>query len=125
MATGGQVVSSAITVFANTPSMTMSPANGLPGTGFTVNFTGQFTHWGKSTLYVVGGQGVTLTNPVVGSFRQHGQLYADSCAERRTRDAQDHLHHGRRDRQYVLQRQFVSSHRRHPESSAAEHDFEC
>jgi hypothetical protein len=66
MATGGQIVSSCIQVYANTPTLTMSPANGLvPSTGtnsFTVTFTGQFTHFSQAgTVPVVSGQGVTLT----------------------------------------------------------------
>ncbi len=72
MATGGQVVSSSMCVTANTPTLTMSPANGLlptaPAvTSFTVNFTGQFTHWGATTLPVIAGQGVTLSHFVVNS----------------------------------------------------------
>jgi hypothetical protein len=67
MATGGQVVSSSICVYANTPTLTMSPANGLLPTApavnsFTVNFTGQFTSWGPTTLPVIAGEGVTLSN---------------------------------------------------------------
>jgi hypothetical protein len=66
MSTGGQVVSSSINVCAATPSLTMSPANGLLPTGsavnsFTVNFTGQFTHFGPTTFPVISGEGVTLT----------------------------------------------------------------
>ncbi|MGH9605831.1 MAG: Ig-like domain-containing protein [Terracidiphilus sp.] len=72
LATGGQVVSSSITVYANTPSMTMSPANGLvPSSGtnsFNVSFTGQFTHWTHAgTLPVISGEGITLTNFTVNS----------------------------------------------------------
>ncbi len=67
MATGGQVVSSTMCVTANTPTLTMSPANGLLPTApavnqFTVNFTGQFTTWGATTLPVIAGEGVTLSN---------------------------------------------------------------
>ena len=69
MATGGEVVSSAVTVYAFTPTLTMSPANGvapLPGSApnsFSVSFTGQFTHFSQSaTLPVVSGEGVTLSN---------------------------------------------------------------
>ncbi len=73
MATGGQIVSSSIGVYANTPTLTMSPANGLvPATGtssFSVSFTGQFTHFSQSgTLPVIAGQGVTLTNFTVNSL---------------------------------------------------------
>jgi hypothetical protein len=65
MATGGQVVSSTIKVCAATPTLTMSPANGLLPTGsavnsFSVSFTGQFTHFGPTTSAVVSGEGVTL-----------------------------------------------------------------
>jgi hypothetical protein len=73
MATGGQIVSSSITVYANTPVLSMSPANGLVPTSSTltsinVSFTGQFTHWSQSgTLPVIAGQGVTLTNFTVTS----------------------------------------------------------
>jgi hypothetical protein len=72
MATGGQVVSASMCVTANTPTLTMSPANGLLPTApavnqFTVNFTGQFTHWGTTTLPVIAGEGVTLSNFVVNS----------------------------------------------------------
>jgi methionine-rich copper-binding protein CopC len=67
VSTGGQVVSATMNVCAATPTLTMSPANGLLPTGsavnsFTVNFTGQFTHFGATTLPVVSGEGVTLTN---------------------------------------------------------------
>ena len=67
MATGGQVVSASMCVTANTPTLTMSPANGLLPTApavnsFTVNFTGQFTNWGATTLPVIAGEGVTLSN---------------------------------------------------------------
>lgn len=67
LSTGGQVVSASMNVCANTPTLTMSPANGLLPTApnvnqFTANFTGQFTHWNSSTLAVMGGEGVTLTN---------------------------------------------------------------
>jgi len=72
MATGGQVVSASVQVCAATPTLTMSPANGLLPTApavnsFTVNFTGQFTHWGPTTLPVIAGQGVTLSNFQVNS----------------------------------------------------------
>jgi hypothetical protein len=67
MATGGQIVSACIQVYANTPTLTMSPANGLlPVSGtipISVSFTGQFTHFSQSgTVPVVSGEGVTLTN---------------------------------------------------------------
>jgi len=63
MATGGQVVSSSITVYANTPSLTMSPANGLPGNTLSVTFNGQFTSFvGGTTFPVIAGQGVTISN---------------------------------------------------------------
>jgi hypothetical protein len=68
MTTGGQTVNATLNVYANTPTLTMSPANGLLPSGtvpnsFTVNFTGQFTHWNQaSTLPVVAGEGVTLSN---------------------------------------------------------------
>jgi hypothetical protein len=75
MATGGQIVSSTVNVCAATPTLTMSPSNGLLPTGaavnsFNVNFTGQFTHFGPtiipnqpvSTSAVISGEGVTLQN---------------------------------------------------------------
>jgi hypothetical protein len=67
MATGGQVVSSTIKVCAATPTLTMSPANGLLPSGsavnsFSVSFTGQFTHFGQTTSSVISGEGVTLQN---------------------------------------------------------------
>jgi len=67
MATGGQIVSSTINVCAATPTLTMSPSNGLLPTGAAVNninvsFTGQFTHFGPSTAAVISGEGVTLQN---------------------------------------------------------------
>ena len=66
MATGGQVESASINVYANTPTLTMNPANGLVPTApavnqFTVNFTGQFTKWNGTTLPVIAGEGVTLS----------------------------------------------------------------
>jgi len=72
MATGGQVVNASMCVTANTPTLTMSPANGVlptaPGTStFTVNFTGQFTHWARNTLPVISGEGVTLSDFQVNS----------------------------------------------------------
>ena len=73
MATGGQFVTASIQVYANTPTLTMSPANGLLPSGavpnsFSVSFTGQFTHWGSTTLPVIAGQGVTLSNFTVTSL---------------------------------------------------------
>lgn len=68
MRTGGQIVSSSISVYPNTPTLTMNPANGLLPSGsapntFTVNFTGQFTHWTQAgTVPVVAGSGVTLNS---------------------------------------------------------------
>jgi hypothetical protein len=67
MATGGQVVSSTIKVCAATPTLTMSPSNGLLPSGAAVNsinvsFTGQFTHFGPTTSSVISGEGVTLQN---------------------------------------------------------------
>jgi hypothetical protein len=73
IATGGQIVSACIQVYANTPTLTVSPANGLvPPSGtnsFTVSFTGQFTHFSQSgTAPVIGGAGVTLTKFTVNSL---------------------------------------------------------
>ncbi len=70
MATGGEIVSSSIQVYPNTPSLTMSPANGLVPSNsafssLSVSFTGQFTHFSANTLPVIAGQGVTLSNFVV------------------------------------------------------------
>ena len=68
MATGGEIVSASIHVYANTPTLSMNPSNGLtPNTAsptvFTVNFTGQFTHWTQAaTVPVIAGEGVTLSN---------------------------------------------------------------
>jgi hypothetical protein len=67
MATGGQIVSACIQVYANTPTLTMSPANGLvPTSGnnpISVTFTGQFTHFSQAgTVPVIAGEGVTLTS---------------------------------------------------------------
>jgi hypothetical protein len=67
IATGGQVLSSTINVCAATPSLTMSPSNGLLPSGsavnsFSVSFTGQFTHFGPTTTSVISGEGVTLQN---------------------------------------------------------------
>ncbi len=72
MSTGGQIVNATLNVCPATPTLTMSPANGLTPTNnapnvINVSFTGQFTHWGATTLPVVGGAGVTLTNFVVNS----------------------------------------------------------
>jgi hypothetical protein len=68
MSTGGQVISTPFTVTAATPSLTVSPANGLPGASFSVSFIGEFTHFSQAgTLPVVSGQGVTLTNFTVTS----------------------------------------------------------
>jgi hypothetical protein len=87
VATGGQVVSSAIGVCAATPTLSVSPANGLAPTGATINsysvsFTGQFTHFSQTaTLPVVGGEGVMLTNFTVnGPFSATGTLSIDSTA---------------------------------------------
>ena len=67
MKTGGQTVTASITVYGNTPSLTMNPANGLLPLGtninqFTVNFIGLFTHFNPGTQAVINGEGVTLTN---------------------------------------------------------------
>jgi hypothetical protein len=70
MATGGQVVSASISVYANTPSLTMNPANGQPGATMSVTFTGEFTHFSSgvpNTFAVMGGQGVSLQNFTVTS----------------------------------------------------------
>jgi hypothetical protein len=66
MATGGQVVSATMNVCAATPTLTVSPANGLLPSGsavssIPVSFTGQFTKWGAATVPVIAGEGVTLT----------------------------------------------------------------
>ncbi len=62
MATGGEVVNASISVYAQTPTLSVSPANGMPGSSASVSFTGQFTHFSPSTFAVVSGQGVTLQN---------------------------------------------------------------
>ncbi len=67
MATGGQIVNANISVYAQTPTLTVSPANSLPGTTLSVSFTGKFTHFGPTTLPVISGQGVTLSNFVITS----------------------------------------------------------
>jgi len=77
IATGGQVVSSSINVYANTPTLMMTPANGLvPSSGsnsFPVTFNGQFTTFRQgsatlpNTLPVIAGEGVTLSNFIVTS----------------------------------------------------------
>jgi len=43
MSTGGQIVSACIQVYANTPTLTMSPANGLLPTSGTNSFNVSFT----------------------------------------------------------------------------------
>jgi hypothetical protein len=74
MATGGEMVSASVGVYANTPTLTMSPANGLVPSGstpntFSVSFTGQFTHFSQTgTVPVIVGEGVTLTNFTVNNF---------------------------------------------------------
>ncbi len=67
MATGGEVVTSSVSVYANTPTLSMNPSNGMPGNSMSVAFTGQFTHFGSTTLAVVSGQGVSLQSLVFGS----------------------------------------------------------
>jgi hypothetical protein len=88
LATGGQVVSSSICVYANTPSITMSPANGVVPTlntssntnppapnVFSVSFSGQFTNWQQGNSNpnlntqnpVIAGAGVTITSFTVTS----------------------------------------------------------
>ncbi|HEY5329958.1 MAG TPA: Ig-like domain-containing protein [Acidobacteriaceae bacterium] len=74
IATGGQIVNATIHVYANTPSMMMTPANGLvPNSGvntFNVTFNGQFTTWSEGNADsnlntqtpVVAGAGVTVSN---------------------------------------------------------------
>jgi hypothetical protein len=67
MATGGQIVNASVNVCAATPTLMMSPSNGLRPFGsaansFTANFTGQFTHFGPTTEAVISGEGVTLTS---------------------------------------------------------------
>ena len=51
MATGGQIVNSSLCVYAATPSVSITPANGLvPTAGVSnipVTFNGQFTHWSE------------------------------------------------------------------------------
>ncbi len=70
MSTGGEVVRASVNVYAQTPTLSVSPANGQPGTTISVNFTGQFTHFSDKTLPVVGGQGVSLQNLNVTSPRK-------------------------------------------------------
>src|SRR5262249_5244244 len=43
--TGGEVVSSSFSVYASTPSLTLSPSNSKPGTAPKVTFLGEFSHF--------------------------------------------------------------------------------
>ena len=77
MATGGQIVNSSLCVYAATPSVSITPANGLvPTAGVSnipVTFNGQFTHWSEGNadpnqntqVPVIAGEGVTVSNFVV------------------------------------------------------------
>jgi Quinohemoprotein amine dehydrogenase, alpha subunit domain III len=62
MATGGEVVSSSFGVYEHTPSLNLGPSSAMVGTIVTVNFLGEFTHFGASTSAVIDGTGITLQN---------------------------------------------------------------
>jgi hypothetical protein len=135
MATGGQIVNASVNVCAATPTLTMSPSNGLRPFGaavnsFTANFTGQFTHFGPTTEAVISGEGVTLTSfATVDRPQRHRDGDDHFGRQWHTHGpwpAQDHLHHRRRDRQDLLQRDSDpgGDHQRFALSRAAKHHDE-
>ncbi|MGH9392765.1 MAG: beta strand repeat-containing protein, partial [Terriglobales bacterium] len=78
IATGGQVLNAAVTVYAQTSTMLMTPANSTPGALVPVSFTGQFTHWcsptsipscssANQTTVAISNQGVNLSKLVITS----------------------------------------------------------
>ena len=72
LATGGEVVSAAFGVYATTPSLMLSPSTGKVGTTLTVNFVGQFSHFGNGaslnpTIPVIDGAGIDIQNFAVTS----------------------------------------------------------
>ena len=60
IATGGEVVGSSFGVYEQTPSLTLGPSSAMVGTTLTVNFLGEFTHFGAATTAVIDGTGVVL-----------------------------------------------------------------
>jgi Bacterial Ig-like domain len=80
MATGGEQVSAVFTVFANTPSVTVSPSNAKVGQTVTVNFTGDFTHFADNlaanpTTAIMDGTGISF---VANSFKVTGPTSAQA-----------------------------------------------
>lgn len=62
ISTGGQVLTGAFSVFANTPTLAISPSNAMPGSTLSVNLFGDFTHFAAgTTTAVIDGQGVTIS----------------------------------------------------------------
>ena len=69
MSTNGEIETAhnAFTVLPFTPTLTMSPSSGMVGTMVTVNFSGNFTHFGNAasatpTVANIDGEGVTISN---------------------------------------------------------------
>ncbi|HWG38018.1 MAG TPA: Ig-like domain-containing protein [Terriglobales bacterium] len=73
VSTGGQILNATVTVYGQTATMQMSPANSTPGALVPVSFTGQFTHWcsptstpscssANQTTVAISNQGVNLSN---------------------------------------------------------------
>ena len=60
IATGGEVLGSSFGVYEQTPSLTLGPSSAMVGATLTVNFLGEFTHFGASTTAVIDGTGVVL-----------------------------------------------------------------
>ena len=78
VATGGQVLTAPVSIYAQTATMLMLPANSTPGALVPVSFTGQFTHWcsptstpacssANQTTVAIGNQGANLSNFVITS----------------------------------------------------------
>ncbi len=61
--TGGEIVTTTLSVYAQTASLGLSPSTAMAGRTVTVNFLGEFSHFKKSqTAAVIDGAGVALQN---------------------------------------------------------------
>ena len=74
--TGGEVVTRAFGVYAQTASLTLSPSAAMVGRTVTVNFLGEFSHLGGQTTAVIDGTGVAVQNFTVTSAASASATFA-------------------------------------------------
>lgn len=67
ISTGGEVLTAVFNVYAQTPSLSLSPSTAMVGTALTVNVLGEFSHFGGDTAVVIDGTGVAIQNFVASS----------------------------------------------------------